>query len=186
METGRPLRITHQPAWPNLQVPGQREALSKRMKWTAPEKWQPRVSSGLCTYPHMGVYTEKTGLHVSGVNAVGFLKGWSKRAKKSWNVHGGGNATVVMGREALLRGRQPLQGLGAPGRSAACVFPSASVSMTDAFLLRPFLSFTSAPSQDTHSPLVLPPSKWHKTRFTLSTLWRFVCLSYQGCKNHNL
>lgn len=37
----------------------------------------------MCTYPHTYVYTERTGLRESGVNAVGFLKGRKKGTEKS-------------------------------------------------------------------------------------------------------
>lgn len=155
--------ITQQPAW----LPGQWEALSNRMKWTAPEKRHQRVSSGLCTYPHMCAHTERTGVRESGVNAVGFLKGRRKGGQKeSGNVCGGGNATAVilrlivtwewidrgsvLGKAAFARARGPWP------TCDLCFFLSASVSMPAASWLRPFLNSTKAPFPG-HIPTLLGP-----------------------------
>lgn len=152
METGRHLgQLTSQPGF-LLQVPGQWEALSNRMKWTAPEKCHQSLSSGLCMYPHMCVHTERTGLCESGVNTVGFLKGGAKGVRKClWRrqCHSGDlkiDNYMGMHRQRLHAGEGSLcKGWGPWQTCDLCFFPSSSVSMSAASWLGPFLNFTRAP-----------------------------------------
>lgn len=90
----------------------------------------------------------------SGVNAVGFLKGRKKGTEKS---HGMSLEEVMPSgdlrnddyRGSLGRGSAPgkdglCKGQG-PWQTCDCVCPPWLVSMTAAFSLGPFLSFTTAP-----------------------------------------
>lgn len=166
------------------------------MKWTVPEKCHQRVSSGLCTYPHMCVHTGRTGLRDSGVSAVGFLKGRRKGRMESGNVCGGGNAIMVILRliitcECIDRGsvlgKATFARAGGPGRPVTCLLSPLLLFLC----LLPldwghFSTLQQLLSRDTYPPfLVLSPSRPPKAGLTAGSLWGFLCLSYHGCKDHN-